>query len=258
MMEPVVICAVALVASMITVFSGFGLGTLLLPVFAIFFPTSIAVAMTALVHFGNNLVKLALFGRWADKTVLRRFGLPALLASFVGARLLVTLADDPPVATYKLFGSMHDVTRVGIVVGMLIAAFAAWEAIPRLSRLGVDPKYLAAGGALSGFFGGLSGHQGALRSAFLVRCGLSKEAFIATGVVIACAVDAARLFEYGRDMDFDPIRQRWTLVVAAIACAAAGAVLAARVLPRVSMNAIRRLVTVMLFVVAVLLMAGLV
>lgn len=258
MLEIVVICATALLASALTVFSGFGLGTVLLPVFAIFFPTSIAVAMTALVHFGNNIAKLALFGRWADKTVLRRFGLPALLASFVGARLLVTLTDDPPVATYELFGSMHDVTRIGLVVGILIVAFAAWEAIPRVTRIGFDPKFLALGGALSGFFGGLSGHQGALRSAFLVRCGLSKEAFIGTGVVIACAVDAARLFEYGRDMDFGPIRERWLLIVAAVISAAGGAVVAARVLPRVSMRAIRRLVTTMLFIIGVLLIAGLV
>jgi uncharacterized protein len=258
MIETAVICVVALAASMITVFSGFGLGTLLLPVFAIFFPTPIAVAMTALVHFGNNLIKLALFGRWADKTVLRRFGLPALLASFVGAHLLVTLADDAPIMTYRLFGSEHDVTRIGAVVGVLIILVAAWEAIPRLARIAFDPKYLAVGGALSGFFGGLSGHQGALRSAFLVRCGLSKEAFIGTGVVIACAIDAARLFEYGRDMDFGPMRERWLLVAAAVISAAAGAVLAARVLPRVSMRAIRRLVTTMLFIIGFLLMAGLV
>ena len=258
MIEIVVICATALVASALTVFSGFGLGTLLLPVFAIFFPTAVAVAMTALVHFGNNVFKLVLFGRGADKTVLRRFGLPAFLASFVGARLLVSLADDPHIASYWLFGAEHHVTRIGIVVGVLIVLFAAWEAIPGLARIGLDPKYLPVGGALSGFFGGLSGHQGALRSAFLVRCGLSKEAFIGTGVVIACAVDAARLFEYGRDMDFGPLRERWLLVAGAVVSAVAGAVLAAHVLPRVSMNAIRHLVTAMLFIIGVLLMAGLV
>ncbi len=47
MLEILVICAAALVASAVTVFSGFGLGTLLLPVLAIFFPTAVAVAMTA-------------------------------------------------------------------------------------------------------------------------------------------------------------------------------------------------------------------
>jgi uncharacterized membrane protein YfcA len=254
----VVICVTALVASALTVFSGFGLGTILMPVFAIFFPTPIAIALTAVVHFGNNLVKLALFGRLADRDIVRRFGIPALLASFLGARLLISLAGDAPLARYSLFGSIHDVTPLGIVLGLLIAAFAAWEAVPRWARIGFDAKYLAVGGGLSGFFGGLSGHQGALRSAFLVRSNLSKETFIGTGVVIACLVDAARLLLYGREMNFAVVRERWPLVAAAIVAAALGVVLSTRVLPRVSMVAIRRLVTVMLFVIAALLAAGLV
>ncbi len=40
---------------------------------------------------------------------------------------------------------------------------------------------------MTGFFGGLSGMQGAMRSAFLAKSGLGKEAFIATGAVIAAA-----------------------------------------------------------------------
>jgi hypothetical protein len=258
MIEFIVVCAVSLVASTLTVFSGFGLGTLLLPVFAIFFPTTIAVAITAVVHFGNNLIKVTLFGRNADRTVVRRFGIPALLASFLGARLLVGLASNAPVASYSLFGAIHDVTPIGFAVGSLIAVFAAWEAVPRLSRVGFDPKYLALGGVLSGFFGGLSGHQGALRSAFLVHSGLSKEAFIGTGVVVACLVDAARLVLYGREMNLATVRDHWPLAVAAIISAAAGVALSARVLPHVSMRAIRRLVTVMLFVIATALIVGLV
>lgn len=258
MIEFVVIGVASLLASALTVFSGFGLGTLMLPVFAIFFPTPIAVVITAVVHFGNNLVKLAIFGRRADRSIVRRFGVPALLASFLGAHLLVVLAGDAPVTSYSLFGTTHSVTVVGLVIGFLIAAFAAWEVIPRLQRIALDPKYLPVGGALSGFFGGLSGHQGALRSAFLIRGGLSKEVFIGTGVVIACLVDTARLVLYGREMDLVSVRDRWPLGVVAIACAAAGVVLSARVLPHVSMRAIRRLVTVMLFGIAALLMTGLV
>jgi hypothetical protein len=43
----VVVCAVALLASGLTFFSGFGLGTLLLPAFALFFAVEQAVALTA-------------------------------------------------------------------------------------------------------------------------------------------------------------------------------------------------------------------
>jgi len=41
--------------------SGFGLGTLLLPVFALFFPLPVAIAATALVHLANNFFKLMCF-----------------------------------------------------------------------------------------------------------------------------------------------------------------------------------------------------
>jgi hypothetical protein len=61
-----VVCSVALLASGLTFFSGFGLGTLLLPAFALFFPVEQAVALTAVVHFLNGLFKLGLVGRHAD------------------------------------------------------------------------------------------------------------------------------------------------------------------------------------------------
>jgi uncharacterized membrane protein YfcA len=54
--------AMAFLASGLTFFSGFGLGTLLLPAFALFFPIEQAVALTAVVHFLNGLFKLGLVG----------------------------------------------------------------------------------------------------------------------------------------------------------------------------------------------------
>ncbi len=82
-MDFVIVCLVALGASGLTLFSGFGLGTLLLPAFLLFFPADLAVAMTALVHFLNNTFKLILLGRHADRSVAIRFGIPAIVASFV-------------------------------------------------------------------------------------------------------------------------------------------------------------------------------
>jgi hypothetical protein len=66
-----------------------------------------------------------------------------------------------------------------------------------LATLAIPAKYLLLGGRLSGFFGGLSGNQGAFRSAFLIKAGLAKEAFVATGVVSAVIVDTVRLSVYG-------------------------------------------------------------
>ena len=83
-MTYLVVCSVAFVASGLTLFSGFGLGTLLLPAFALCFPVEQAVALTAVVHFLNNLFKLALVGRHADRRAVLWFGVPAIGAALVG------------------------------------------------------------------------------------------------------------------------------------------------------------------------------
>jgi len=74
--------------------------------------------------------------------------------------------------------------------------FASFELLPKLRNLKFDRKYLPLGGVLSGFFGGLSGHQGALRSAFLVKVGISTQAFVGTNAVIGFMVDAVRIVTY--------------------------------------------------------------
>jgi len=194
----IVLCGTALAVSGLTLFSGFGLGTLLMPVFAIFFPIEIAVAMTAFVHLANNLFKLGLLWRQADMQVAVRFIVPGAIMAVVGAFILTKLTDLPVLASYQIGSQVFKIETIKLVVGGLIFLFALLELVPALEgRLQFDRKYLPLGGALSGFFGGISGHQGALRSAVLLKCGLEKEAFIATGVVCAVVVDFARLIIYG-------------------------------------------------------------
>lgn len=48
-MEYVLVAVAALSISTLTLYSGFGLGTLLMPVFALFFPVEVAVVATAVV-----------------------------------------------------------------------------------------------------------------------------------------------------------------------------------------------------------------
>jgi uncharacterized membrane protein YfcA len=256
-MSYLVICAVALIASALTFFSGFGLGTLLLPTFALFFPIEHAVALTAVVHFLNSLFKLVLAGRHADRGVVLRFGVPAIAAALLGAWLLLRLADIPPMFSYPAFGRAMEVTPVKLVVGALLLLFSMVELLPRFREATFAPRYMPVGGALSGFFGGLSGMQGALRSAFLSRAGLTKEAFIGTSVVIACLVDFSRLGVYSASLrkahDLD-----YVLLAAAVLAAFTGAVIGNYQLKKMTMPAVQRIVAVMLFVVALGLIAGLI
>tara|TARA_B100000900_G_scaffold369391_1_gene347198 strand:- start:111 stop:335 length:225 start_codon:yes stop_codon:yes gene_type:complete len=71
--ELILVGLVSLFASFLTFFSGFELGTLLLPVFAIFFPTKIAITLTAIVHFFNNIFKTTLTYKDINFEILKRF-----------------------------------------------------------------------------------------------------------------------------------------------------------------------------------------
>lgn len=259
-MEYLVVCLVALIVSTLTLYSGFGLGTLLMPAFALFFPVPVAIAATAVVHLANNLFKVALVGRLADRGVLLRFALPAVGAAFIGAALLEIVARTAPVATYELGGQVREVTAVGLVVGLIIVGFALFELAPGTRDLTFDRRYLPLGGLLSGFFGGLSGNQGAFRSAFLIKIGLSREAFIGTGTVSAVLVDVARLLVYGAafyTLSFGEVEGLGGLVVAATLAAFVGSFVGARLIAKVTLASVRTIVGVMLVVVGVGLASGL-
>src|SRR3990172_9432145 len=104
MMEYAVICTVAIVVSALTLFSGFGLGTLLMPAFALFFPINVAVAATAVVHLVNNLFKLLLVGKHADKRVVIRFAVPAAIFAALGAFVLGYISGMEPLVRYAVGG----------------------------------------------------------------------------------------------------------------------------------------------------------
>jgi len=255
-MEYILICFAALAASGLTLFSGFGLGTLLLPAFAIFFPVQAAVAMTAVVHLANNVFKLGLIGKKANLRAVMAFGLPALLTSFAGAMLLIRLADMPPITTYTMLDREFSVYPIKLVIGLLMALFALLELMTSMKKLSIDPRYLPLGGLLSGFFGGLSGHQGAFRSAFLIKSGLSKEAFVGTGVAIAVMVDVSRITAYSGLLWSPEVRENLNLIIIATLAAFAGAVLGRMMLKKITLRSVQIIVGSLLFFIAAGLVSG--
>lgn len=255
-MDILIVCIAALAASALTLFSGFGMGTLLMPVFAIFFPVPVAVAQTAVVHLLNNILKASLFGRNANIGVLLSFGLPAMAASFLGAWVLLSLAQASPLASYSLGGREFEILPLKLTIAMLMAMFAALELWPWFQNLAFDRRYLPLGGILSGFFGGLSGHQGAMRSAFLVKSGLTKEAFIGTGVLLAVIVDLSRMTVYADLIKSADVVGNPATVIAATLAAFAGTFLGARLIKKVTIKFLQVIVAMMLFLVALNLGAG--
>ncbi len=255
-MTIIIVSLAALLASTLTLFSGFGLGTLLMPVVAIFFPIEIAIAITAMVHLANNLFKIALLGRQADHSVLIRFGLPAVLCAFLGALVLSWLSDMAPLVEYQFLARPMQILPIKLIVGLLILLFVILELWPRFAAIKFDRKYLPFGGAISGFFGGLSGHQGAFRSMFLLKSGLTKEQFVATGVVLAVMVDMSRMVIYGWDMSAQRQDIEWQLVLAASLSAFLGAFFGKRLLKKITIRTIQLTVSVLLVFISLGLIAG--
>ena len=257
-MDLFIVSLVALLASGLTLFSGFGLGTLLMPVVALFFPLEVAIGVTAIVHLANNLFKVALLGKHTEWSVFLRFGGPALVAAVFGAWVLGWLAENETLITFGLLGHEMTTTPLRLIVGGLILLFVMLEFSRWFATLALDRKYLPAGGVISGFFGGLSGHQGAFRSMFLIKAGLSKEQFVATGVMVAVVVDVTRLLVYGQDLASHADQIDWPLVVAASLSAFFGAWLGRKLLEKVTIKVVHLLVSVLLTVVALGLMVGII
>ena len=248
----------AFLVSFLSFFSGFGLGTILTPVFMVFVPVDLAISFSGIVHFCNNIFKLTLVGRRADRQVVFQFGLPAVVTAFAGAYLLLQITDAEPLFSYTISAKTFEVYPVKFIISVLVVLFAMLELVPYFRQLEFGKDKLAIGGALSGFFGGLSGNQGALRSAFLVKSGLSKEAFVATAVAVSTLVDFTRLSVYATRLTKTGLHENGALVLSATLSAIVGAYLGNRLLRKVTLKFIQTLVGVMLIVISLALGAGLI
>lgn len=257
-MAQIVIILSAFVFSGLTFFSGFGLATVLTPVFILFFPAPVAISLTAVVHFLNNLFKLLLTGKNSNKEVLLKFGIPAMLGAVFGSFSLIVIAKKNFIINYHLFNHLFNVEFVNFIIGILILFFAILEVFPKFSNFSLNKNLLPFGGLLSGFFGGLSGHQGAFRSVFLIKCNLSKEQFVATGILIACLVDIVRLFIYGTSFLHVEVIKDFHLLMLTVLSAFSGSFLANRYMHKITITLIRNIIVVLLLFVSIGLITGLI
>ena len=241
----------------LTFFSGFGLGTLMLPVFSLFYPIEVAVAATAIVHFANNVFKFGMVYKHVHWPTLFRFGLPAMGAALLGALLLNFMGKQAVIYSYVLFNKELSITSLKLVIGALMLFFALFELIPKLSNWKMEQKYMPLGGVLSGFFGGISGHQGAFRSVFLTKTGLSKEEFIGTSNAIALVIDITRITVYATTIfklvDFNGIK---TPLLIGIAFAFLGTYFGKQLLTKTTIKGIQSVVGALLLIIGGLFCAG--
>ena len=257
-MELIGLVLVAFFASILTFFSGFGLGTLLLPVFSLMVPIEMAICMTAIVHFLNSLFKFLLTRNAIHWSTFKRFGLVSMLFAILGAYCLQYVAIQEWTYAYQLIGFNASTNALKIIIGILLIIFTWIEYFDIINIKSNKPIHLILGGIASGFFGGLSGHQGALRAAFLRNLPLSKEQFIAIGIVCALMVDSGRLFVYAKMDQASFSNVQWKLVLPAIAAAWTGAWIGNNYLHKVTLNQIQGIVGICLLIFGTALGMGLI
>ena len=257
-MDYLIVAFTVLIGAGLTFFSGFGLGTLMLPIFSIFFPLPVAIGATAVVHLSNNIFKFGLVYRHINLQVLFRFGFPAVIFATVGAYCLGLIGEAAPLYAYSIGDKPIEITLLKVVIGSLMIFFAWFDLDPRFSHLKIEKQWIPLGGILSGFFGGISGHQGEFRSAFLNKSGLTKEEFIGTSNAIALLIDLARLFVYYETFNFAVLNNNKSLLLVGIVFAFIGTYFGKQLVKKTTMKGIQKMVGVMLIVLGGLFVAGLV
>lgn len=179
-MNEAVTLLAAIIAGAIASVSGFGIGSVLTPLLALFLDTKLAVAAVSIPHFVATALRFWLIRRHLDLKVLKSFGITSALGGLIGALLHVWFKSA--LLGYVLAGLLVFAGIMGITRKMEKVRFrgmSAWIA-----------------GGLSGAFGGLVGNQGGIRSAALLGFNLPKEALVATATAIGLLVDIFRMPVY--------------------------------------------------------------
>jgi len=180
MQELILISIGAFVAAALTVPAGFGLSTLLTPLALLVLPAHEAVAVVAIVHCAHNAGKFLSLRKSVDFSAFKRYGVWLVLGAIVGALLQNHVPEDPLLLLVGTF----------LIILPILSISEKWTGykIPEAND--------QIGGFGSGFMGGLSGHQGALRAMFLTRRLPDKMAYAATASVLALCVDLSRIPVY--------------------------------------------------------------
>ena len=180
MQELLLISIGAFIAAALTVPAGFGLSTLLTPLVLFVLPVHEAVAVVAIVHCAHNAGKFLSLRESVDFTAFRRYGVWLVVGAIIGALLQNQVPGDPLL----------------LLVGMFLIILPILSISERWTGYKIPEANDQIGGFGSGFMGGLSGHQGALRAMFLTRRLPDKMAYAATASVLALCVDLSRIPVY--------------------------------------------------------------
>ncbi len=233
-MEIFYIALLTLIAATIGTITGFGTSTLMIPVLVIFFPPVEAIFLVAIIHWFGDVWKVSLFRKGFNVRLLMLFGLVGLATSYLGA--FISLGANEEILLR--------------VLGAFLAGYALFVVFQSKFKMPAGNITALSGGALSGFFAGMFGIGGAIRSAFLSAFDLPKAVFIATAGAIGLLVDSTRIITYFAGGATLP-RELWYGLILFIPVSYLGAQIAKKVVDRIPQNKFRIVIAVSLFAIGI-------
>ncbi len=178
-MNVIIIACVTVLASCVGILSGFGLGTIMTPVLLLWLPFEQTILFVAIIHWFHNIWKILFFHHGIKWDVFMYFGVTSVVASFLGALLVSNKAG-------------FLLTFLGV---FLIAYSVLLFFLPRF-HVRYNRINALFGGGISGFFAGIFGIRGALRSVFLSAYDLPKATYLGTIGAISFLIDTTRISVY--------------------------------------------------------------
>lgn len=219
----------AMIAGAVASVAGFGIGSILTPLFSLHLGTQLAIAAVSIPHLAATALRFLMLRKSLDFAVLRHFGFASAAGGLTGA-LLHARAAEP---------------ALRIVFGLLLLLAAASELFGLARRVRLSRGGALAAGALSGLFGGLVGNQGGIRSAAMLALPLRRDAFVATATATALIVDGARMPVYFLSAG-SRLTTAWPVIAIATAGVLIGTLLGRRLLARIPEPRFRILVALLL------------
>ena len=220
-----------LIASTVGTLTGFGTSTIMVPVLSIFLPLPVTLLFVGIIHWFNDIWKIILFKKGFNWKLILLFGIPGIIASFLAAKLPIALPE----------------TILERALGLFLVLYVAFLFLKPSWKIKASSSSALLGGTLSGFFSGVFGVGGAVRSSFLTAFNLDKSVFLFTSGVIGLLIDSARIIQYllsDITLGF--------LITALLLCIPAsllGAYIAKKLLDKVSQERFRLYVAAGLFLV---------
>ncbi len=175
------IMILTIIASAVGTVSGFGVSTLMVPVMLFFLPYPETLLFVGLVHWFSDVTKIFMFERGLNWKIILAFGIPGIVAAYIGAAL-----------TFKVPTEV-----LSRIVGIFLIGYVSYILLRPKFKITPNTKVALLGGAFSGLFGGLTGVAGgAIRAVILSAFNLPKDIYVFTTGLVGAAVDSSRIFGY--------------------------------------------------------------